>query len=176
MQESLGTTIEMALGQEFLTWLWYNSEEKNGTYYTITEDSPYNINIVRRIVVRGGEGEAIETASVSGANSALREAKLGLNIGKLVISALIQIEKDALEWQFNFKADDFALNSYKTPPVSKEDRDNENPDALFFEKIGFIENGLTLLDDCYEQFLKLRLDKAKWKDEVENMSSWIKAN
>ncbi len=173
MQESLGTTIEMTLGQEFLTWLWYNSEEKNGTYHTIEGQNPYVVYISNRIVVRGGEGDAIETASVSGVNSSLKEAKLGLTIGKLVVSALVHLEKEGLEWKVGIKAEDFALNSFKTPAVSKEDKDDDNPDALFLEKIYFIEQGLDLINDCYQQFLQIRLNNSDWAKEVKKIGEWI---
>ncbi len=173
MQESLGTRTELTIGQEFLTWLWYNSEEKNGTYHTKKDESPYILYVSNRIVVRGGEGDAIETASVSGVNSALREAKMGLTIGKLVVSALVHIEKDGLEWKVGIKADDFALNSFKTPAVSKEDKDDDNPDASFLEKMYFIEQGLDIINDCYEQFLEIRLNNALWAEEIKKIGNWI---
>lgn len=158
MAENLGTDIEFALGQEFLTWLWYYSEVRNGTFHTLKDNNPYVLYVHQRIVVRGGMGDATETASVSGVHSALREAKMGLLTGKLVVRALIRIERGELEWQVTLKAEDFALNSLKTSAVSKEDRDEDNPDALFLEKIYLIEEGLDIIDDAYQQFLKVRLN------------------
>ncbi len=171
--ETLGSNIELVLGQEFLTWLWYHSEIQNGTFYTVKDNSPYVLYLHQRIVVRGGEGDATETASVSGVNSALREAKMGLVTGKLVVRALIRMEKNDLDWQLTLKAEDFALNGLKTASVAKEDRDNDNPDALFLEKIFLIEEGLDLVDDVYHQFLKARLDESVWREECKRIAEWI---
>ncbi len=173
MAENLNAGIELALGQEFLTWLWFHSEVQNGTFHTLKDNSPYILYIHQRIVVRGGEGDATETASVSGVNSALKEAKMGLQIGKLVVRALVRIEKGELDWQLTLKAEDFSLNSLKTAAVAKEDRDDDNPDALFLEKIYLIEEGLELIDDVYHQFLKTRLDSKAWSDECKAINKWI---
>lgn len=94
----LGQTTDMILGQEFLTWLWFRAEtqplgfrDKDGQSFTLT--------LEQRIVVQGGEGEALETASVSGSLSQLREVRLGLQTGKKVTRALVRFEKDELAWQ-----------------------------------------------------------------------------
>ncbi len=170
--ENLGTSIEQALGQEFLTWLWYRSEKQNGTFYKISDKSPYVLYVHQRVVVRGGEENAVETASVSGIHSALREAKMGLTTGKLVVRALIRMERNEMDWQVTLKADDFSINGLKTVAVSKEDKD-DNPDAIFLEKMFLIEEGLLLLDDIYHQFLEVRINEQEWNDEIKRIAEWI---
>lgn len=99
----IGENTDLILGQDFLTWLWYKSETSNGLFRmskgTAKAGEPFSLNMEQRVVVRGGEGDNRETASVSGSLSPLREARLGLLTGKLVVRALARLEKDGMNWQ-----------------------------------------------------------------------------
>ena len=169
----LGQTTEVVLGQEFLTWLWFRSEtaplgfvDKNG--------QPFTVSMEQRIVVQGGEGEALETASVSGPLSPLREVRLGLVTGKKVTRALVRFERDGMGWQVTLKAEDFALGSLRTPKVEREEDDD--PDAIFLEKMYLIEQCLDLFDVAYDLFLRVRLNTADWNQEVRTMGEWMTRN
>ncbi len=168
------SSIEYILGQEFLTWLWYRSEALNGTFHTRKENSPYVMYIHQKVVVRGGESDAVETASVSGIHSSFREAKMGLKTGKLVSSALVSLEKEENTWHVSLRAEDFSLNGLATEKIDTSDTDDE-PDALFFEKMYLIEQAIDLLDDVYAQFISTRLDDKAWLEECERIAEWILA-
>ena len=152
----LGDNIDILLGQEFLTWLWYRSEYADGLFRAASGDYSFHVRIEQRLVVRGGEGEHQETASVSGSFSPLREARLGLSTGKKVVRALVN-----------------CLNSFKTPAVSKESENEADEDATFYIKMQFISEGLELIDEVYKQFLAIRLSEKAWQDEVLAINSWI---
>lgn len=163
-------SADAILGQEFLTWLWYQSDTAPGSFTDI-HGQPFNISMEQRIVVAGGDGKARETASVSGSFSPLREARFGLGTGKKVTRALIRIEKDDMVFQFTLRAEDFSIGSLRTPKLEKNDADDE-PDALLLEKIYLVESCLALLDCVYARFLKLRLS-SQWQKEVADMSPWM---
>ena len=173
----VGDSVDLLLGREFLTWLWYRSENGNGLFRMTKEsgyaDEPFLLSMHQRVVVKGGEGENQETASVSGSQSLLREARLGLLTGKQVTRALVRLEKDGLDWQLTLRAEDFVLGSLKTPPIAREDRENDDPDARFLEKIYLIDLCLAMLDDMYRQFLVLRLAPAAWSKEVAQVAAWM---
>lgn len=166
----LGQTVDVILGQEFLTWLWYRSESRNGSFET-EDGRNFGVFMEQRIAVQGGEGESLETATVSGSMSQLREARLGLSTGKKVSRALIRIERDADSWLLTLKAEDFALNSLKTP-VIKKDGEDDDPDARFLEKMYLIDTCLGFLDEVYRQFLAVRLSP-RWNDEVRDLRVWM---
>ncbi|WP_297672098.1 hypothetical protein [uncultured Desulfovibrio sp.] len=166
----LGESTDIVLGQEFLTWLWYQSDTAPGAF-TDRQGAPFAVSMEQRIVVEGGEGDARETASVSGSLSPLREARFGLGTGKKVSRALLRLEKDELAFQVSLKAEDFCLNSLKTPRLDKTDSD-EDPDALLLEKFYLMEVCASLLDDLYARFLRLRLSPA-WQKEVDDMRQWM---
>ncbi len=163
-------TTDLVLGQEFLTWLWYQSDTAPNDFLD-KKKMPFTVSMEQRIVVQGGEGENLETASVSGSLSPLREARFGLATGKKVTRALVRFEKDELSWQVNLKAEDFSCGSLRTPKIEKES-DDDDPDAFILEKIYLMEICLELLDQVYEQFINLRLSSG-WKDEVQRIHAWM---
>jgi len=165
----LGQGTDTVLGQEFLTWLWYRCETRPEAFKDANGQS-FQVSMEKRIVVQGGEGEALETASVSGALSELREARLGLTMGKKVTKAQVRFDADGLEWQMNLKADDMSFAAFRTPPVEKDGDDD--PDALFLEKMYLVETCLEKLDAVYAQFLSVRLSSG-WLEEVQSVSRWM---
>ena len=168
----LGQTIDTILGQEFLTWLWFRSETQPMGFRD-NEQHPFTLSLEQRIVVQGGEGESLETASVSGSLSQLREVRYGLKTGKKVTRALVRFEKEELAWQVTLKAEDFSLGGFRTPKVDHDQDDD--PDAIFLEKIYLIEACLQLLDASYAQFLTIRLSEA-WTKEAREMADWMASN
>ncbi len=166
----LGQTTDLILGQEFLTWLWFKSAI--GGIFNDAAGRPFTVSREQRIVVQGGEGDHVETASVSGLDSELREARMGLTTGKKVTRALLRLERDPEAWQVTLKAADFTLSGLKTPKIEKDDDDD--PDALFLEKVHLIESCLELLDALYKAFLGVRLGP-EWKDETKRLREWTQA-
>ncbi len=172
--EQLTDGPEMILGQDFLTCIWFKGEHGNGMFRTHGKGEAYTVSMEQRVVVRGGDGENLETASVSGAMSLLREARLGLAVGKKVVRALIRLEKDELSWQLTLKAEDFALNGLRTPALAKKEEDDD-PDASLLEKMYLIEQCLALIDDLYRHFLALRLNSQLWAKECRELAAWIQS-
>lgn len=170
MSAASSDSTDSILGKEFLTWLWYQSDVAPGAF-TDDEGAPFAVSMEQRIVVQGGEGEAQETASVSGALSPLREARFGLGTGKKVSRALVRLEKDELAFQVSLRAEDFSLNSLRTPKIEKSG-DDDDPDALLLEKIYLLEVCVGLLDSLYRRFLRLRLSP-DWLREVNDMRQWM---
>lgn len=166
-----GQTTDTVLGQEFLTWLWFRSENHPLDFQD--KDGPFSVAMEQRIVVQGGEGESLETATVAGSMSPLREARLGLRTGKKVIRALVRFEREELAWQVTLKADDFSFGSFRTPKV-EHDKDDD-PDALFLEKMYLMETCLGFIDICYREFITLRLSSSRWNEEVREMATWMAA-
>ena len=171
--DSVDYTMDGILGQDFLTWLWFRSDVAY-TLFRTDDGQPFQVSMEKRVTVTGFVGCDRETASVtaSDTDSPLSEARLGLRRGKKVSSALIHITKNDFVSDVSVKAADFSLNSLKTPKIDKPDRDDD-PDALFLEKVFLIETAVTLLDSLYRQFLGLRLDKDKWKKTTGEMMKWM---
>ncbi|MDR0827260.1 MAG: hypothetical protein LBN33_05200 [Desulfovibrio sp.] len=168
----LGQSADILLGQEFLTWLWFRGA--TGAIFNDKDGRPFTVSVERRVVVQGGEGDSLETASVSGVESELREARLGLATGKKVSSALVRICREPEEWSLSLKASDFSLGSLKTPKTESARSGEEDPDAIFLEKMYLIESCLELLDKVYAEFLQIRLERSAWAEESALLAKWIR--
>jgi len=169
-QASPAQSTDMLLGQEFLTWLWYTSDARPDAFRDAA-NAPFQLFMEHRVVVQGGEGDTLETASVSGALSPLREARYGLATGKKVTRAALRLEQDGLRWQFSLKAEDFAVGGLRGPKTDHGDIDND-PDALLLERIYLLERCMALLDSLYAGFLRLRLS-SQWADETRRIHAWM---
>lgn len=166
-------TIDGILGQDFLTWLWFRSDVAP-SFFRTDDGQPFQVSMEKRVTVTGYVGFDRETTAMTSSyeGAPLTEARLGLRRGKKVTSALIHLTKDDFGFDVSVKAADFSLNSLKTPKIDKPDRDDD-PDALFLEKVFLIETAVTLLDSLYRQFLGLRLDEGKWKKTMDEMMKWM---
>jgi len=170
MDLHLGQMKDTILGQDFLTWLWFKSEMTGGQFST-PDGVDFACHVEQRISVQGGEGDSKETATVSGPMSELREARLGLTIGKKVNKMQIRLERDTEVWQGSLKADDFTVTGLRTPKVESA-KDADEPDAVFYEKVFLIERYMTFMDALYKQFLELRLAPG-WAEEEQQVRKWV---
>lgn len=165
-------TPDGILGQEFLTWLWFQSDVAPSFFHT-EDGQPFQVSMEKRVTVTGGEGNERETTTVAAnTDSSLREARVGLRRGKKVTRALIHLTKDEFGFDVSVKAADFSLNSLKTPKIDKSDRDDD-PDSLFLEKVFLLETAVHLMDCLYRQFLDLRLDSGSWEKTAGEMQLWM---
>ena len=166
-------TMDGVLGQEFLTWLWFRSDVVS-TFFLAGNAQPFQASMGKRVTVTGFVGFDRETTAMTSFydGAPLVEARLGLNRGKKVTRALIHLTKDDFGFDVSVNADDFSLNSLKTPKIDKSDRDDD-PDSLFLEKAFLIETAVTLLDSLYRQFLGLRLDRDKWGKTTDEIMQWM---
>ncbi|WP_243545800.1 hypothetical protein [Pseudodesulfovibrio tunisiensis] len=159
------------LGQDFLTWLWYKTESENALF-EIKDKRTFSVNMEQRVSVQGGDGEGVETATVSSPRGELTEAKTGLKTGKKVNKAQLRFAMDQDEWLMQVKADDFGLSGFKTPKINTKDDDGDDPDSKFLEKLFLLERGLEMLDAVFTRFLVLRLSR-EWTEESAAVKLWI---
>ena len=161
----------VVLGQDFLTWLWSASERSNGLFSGPSGEE-FFLYMEQKIAVVGGEGESMERTVVSGRMSELKDARLGLRSGKKVNQATIRIEQDQNVWQVQLRAEDFTVGGLKTPKISTEREEGDDPDAIFLEKVFLVEKCLEYLDHLYTRFLSARTGP-DWDEEVARVRAWI---
>lgn len=162
------------IGGDYLTWLWFKAETSDFTFVT-EEQETFNVFLDSRVTVSGGEGELAESATVSGSSGEFAEARMGLSKGKRVASVKLRIEEDGNIWQVSLRADDLMLQGLKTPKIEAKREGDEDPDGAFLEKCYLVERGLYFLDTLFAWFIKLRLDRQAWHEEVKAYQKWLNA-
>ena len=70
MASDTSDTPDAILGQEFLTWLWFQSDVAP-SFFRTDDGQPFQVSMEKRVTVTGGEGSERETTS-SGCTAARR--------------------------------------------------------------------------------------------------------
>jgi len=159
------------IGREFLTWLWFKSEERNGRV-TLSDKEEIEMHFLKRIVLEAGEGEYSQGVVCHGIHAELKEGKEAIRQGKKVKEAGIRLSHDKNEWEFTFKGDSFHFQSLKMPQADLQET-AEDPSGGLLERIYLIENAVKTMDALYDSFLKIRFSP-EWKDkETRLMAKWL---
>jgi hypothetical protein len=160
------------IGREFLTWLWFKSEERNGRI-ALSKTEEVELHLLKRIALETGEGEYSQGVVCSGLHAELKEGKEAIRQGKKVKEAGIKLHCDQNEWEFNFKADTFYFQSLKMPVVDWQETP-EDPSASLLERIYLIENAIKTIDKIYESFLAVRFSSEWAEKEKPLLNKWLK--
>jgi recombination associated protein RdgC len=161
------------LAREFMTWLWFKSEERDGTV-SLPGQADVRLTFEKRVVLESGEGEYSETVSCQGLHADLREGKAAIREGKKVREARLRLERDSDRWEFTLKADRFQFQSMKLPQTGGLDEEGLENEGGILERIGLVETGLRTMDDLFAFFLKRRLS-AQWAaEEIPRVKAWLK--
>ena len=137
-QDASAATNPVFWGREFLTWLWFKSEERNGI---IAIPDKYEIELIflQRLVLTSGDGEYSETVVCQGLHSDMKEAREALRQGKKITEARLRLTNDATKWEFTFKADYFQYQSLKLPTITdsedEPDREGQNMERIYLVEI-----------------------------------------
>lgn len=159
------------IGREFLTWLWFKSEERNGRIKQ-TETEEVELHFLKRIVLEAGEGEYSQGVVCHGIHAELKEGKEAIRQGKKVKEAGIKLIYNQNEWEFTIKADSFYFQSLKLP-IQDWQETPEDPSGSLLERIYLIENAVKTIDSLYESFLKIRYSP-QWKEkETKLLAKWL---
>jgi hypothetical protein len=162
------------LGQEFLTWLWYKSDERGGT---IELPNAGDIQVVfeKHMLLEYGEGEALEKAICQGLHTELREARTGLLTGKKLEQARIMLVLGEYEFHLTLKGSLFEFRSVKLPKTMAGVEEGDDPEAVegrLLDRAGLYETALHTVDELFRLFLKVRVSP-EWPEEMERVRTWI---
>jgi len=154
-------------GNEFLLWLWHESETRDGS---IAAESAGEVAVfIDRTLdldcAYGQSGRDLFRATGPGkmpeAREALRSGKIPRRLG-MVLDAFKQ------QFTFAFNAENFAFSSVKLPDVEEA----QTPRVLFEERIALLRDLCRAADALYETFLKVRCSSA-WEARVAAIRRWI---
>jgi len=157
-----------------MTWLWFKSEERDGTI-SIPGRAEVGLSFEKRVVLESGEGEYAETVACQGLHADLREGKAAIREGKKVREARLRLEKDGDRWEFTLKADRFQFQSMKLPQAGGFDEGGEEKEGGILERISLVETALRTMDELFALFLSRRLSPQWVSEEIPRVRAWLKA-
>lgn len=167
----LKTLAEKAFwGHEFLTWLWFRSEEGGGDL-ELKEYGPIGLWIEDRMVLGSLDTESKENILKNGDVSRSAEAAAALAVGKKLEQARFGLVREDREWAFTLRGDTLDLQSVKIPKVLTEEGDDLH--ATIMVRLGHMRELTDLLDALFDEFASLRVSP-EWEREVAPaVTRWI---
>lgn len=163
------------LGQEFLTWLWWKSEERGGSV-ELTGEGDITVVFEKHMLLESGEGETTEKIVCTGLQAELQEARTGLQMGKKLEQARIVIGHKDYEYSFTLAAALMEFRNVRLPKTETTENDkSENPEEVegaLLERIYLFEELINLVNSLFSMFLEVRLAE-NWRDELQKIRSWV---
>ena len=159
----------LTIGLEFLTWLWFKSEERGGVI-SVPGLGDIEMHFFRRVDLAAGEGEFAESVCCQGWHADLKEAKEALRQGKKVAEARIGLFRDRDAFEFTACANRYQYKTMKLPPVDVEDEADQAGADL--ERMFLIGKAAETMGFLYGHFITL-LGSAEWPDERVKMIQWL---
>jgi len=161
------------LGQEFLTWLWFKSDQRGGTIL-LPGHGDIILVFEKHMLLESGEGESHEKIICRGLQSELKEARTGLIMGKKVEQARVHLVKGDYEYHLTVRGSMLDFSSVKPPKTMDED-DSNDPEAVagrMLDRIGLYEELIRIINELFRMFLTVRTG-SEWDAEVAAIRTWI---
>jgi len=157
-----------AIGREFLTWLYYQSDacagriEANGELYELWID--------RKVALEDDGMDPPGCVSFSGDTFTSDDLKSAIRSGKKVREARFRLEKGENTWCFSLRADRLEVTGLKIDLPDADDIDER-----FHGRIIAISALNDFIDACFARFLDSVLSK-KWKSGGrKEFQTWLEA-
>jgi hypothetical protein len=164
------------LGTDFLLWLTHETMNA-ASEYTVNQDGPadrgdsFVAYLNDRMLLAFSSESGVQKVTVTGPQDHFNEVRTALEGGKEIHEAVLYMEKQEKQWKMTLKGDTFHFASFKAPAVTLEKDDITDPEmereAVFFERMYLLEEGLQLFNSLLATFLTQRLDQNWTKKEQE---------
>lgn len=162
------------IGQEFLTWLWFKSEQRSG-FIEVAGMGDIGLIFEKHLLLESGEGESFEKIVCQGLQAELREGRTGLKMGKKLEQARLRLTRGEYEWLLTLKGSLLEYRSVKLPRTVEGVDEGDDPLAVegrILDRIGLLETVVGTIDELFRIFLELRTG-SDWPEERQALAKWI---
>lgn len=156
------------LGDDFMTWLWFDWERSGGVFHIEREHQPFGYMLEGPLLfVHQAEG-AHEAVLRKG--SPLRSAESGTALwsGKKLRRATLVLAQGESTWLVNLDASRFSFGGLKLPDAEPQ----PDPIARFHARMLAMETFWNAFMFLFDRFLDLRRS-ADWGSECTAMQDWV---
>ncbi|WP_051305903.1 hypothetical protein [Desulfogranum mediterraneum] len=162
------------LGQEFLAWLWYKSEERGG-YVDLPGIGDVLVIFEKHMLLEYGEGEASEKVICRGLQTELKEAREGLRLAKKPEQARLRLARGDHEYGVTLAAATLEFRNVRLPKTAGTEDGGKDPDSLegqILERVALFEELTFLVNSLFAQFISIRATN-RWTEELVHIRNWI---
>jgi hypothetical protein len=159
------------VGCEFLTWLWFLMDKDPARLKALDEDFE-TLEIGNRVVLETSVADTVENITIKGDDAGLEEGMLALRKGALVTELNLVCKTKDHQWQFTIKGESLSFINFKTPDTGMVET-KEDLEGAVLEKVYLFEKVLSLMDDLFCRFLKIRVSDNWNRKSIPAMKKWI---
>jgi hypothetical protein len=158
------------LGSEFLTWVWFRSDQNEGLFEAPNSEPPFELFPTARLVMSTADQAPTQVVIRDEDPGHCPEARLALKQGKKVIQGSFRVVRQQREWAFTIKGENLALSSIQLPAVLRKEDDERHRERLYL-----IEQLDEVIDGLFQQFVALRQNSSEWSNELVAIRAWIQS-
>jgi hypothetical protein len=160
---------EAVPARDFLTWLWYYSEQQGGAI-TVEKYGNFELMIEGPLTFAfAAEAKgAAETTVKKGSPLRSAEAKAALNVGKKLKKAKLTLARDQQIWSGSFDADKFAFSGLSLPEGETTERHDR-----FAERVEFLHIFYHAMREYFRKFAS-ELMADDWQEKEKDIQRWAR--
>lgn len=148
-----------SLGPDFLTWVGVHVGRED--LPAPASEPGLQASVLGPVVLASELGEATKVTLAGEEAASSPEFAAALRAGKRLMRARLEFTAQDAKWLFTLDAETFDLRSIKLPVPKLPDLDE-----YLMMRVQATQHLARLVDELFEQFLVLRLDAARWKEEL----------
>lgn len=161
------------LGDEFLTWLWFQMEtDDQQVLFRSVDPDLVGLEIGNRIVLENRRNEALEKITIKGEEANLSEGRLALQKGALVAEISLNFRSADYLWQFSLKGESLNVSNFKTPKIAMPESP-EDLEGFVLEKAYLYDKILQFIEKIYILFIRERLSTQWQSTIVPKVKNWM---
>ncbi len=153
------------LGREFMTWLWFRSDED--PVIELPGGRRCEVEFLEQLALESVYGDAKSSVLKGESPATSPEAAVALREGKKVRRARIKFCRDGNDWIGVIDAETLSVSGLKMPAVGRLPFDEAI--ELRMEHFGEFE---TMFAELYHEFLDRRLEASTWDAELKTIRAW----
>jgi len=154
------------LGNEFLLWLWYLTENESATL-KVADGSEVTLMLARTLTLECPRGQTGHETISSDGPTRLPEARRAIQAGKLPRKVGITLVRNDEQYDFTQHAETLAIGACKMPPP-KEEQDRTRLE----ERIDQVRHLVETFDLLYDAFGRVR-HGSDWDKELAKIQKWL---
>lgn len=169
------------IGHDFLLWLMHETMNASAEY-AVNQAGPavagegFVAYLNDRLLLAASSETGVQKVTVSGPQDHFSEVRTALQGGKDIHESVLYMEKQEKLWKLTLKGGTFHFASFKAPAVTLEKDDITDPvmeqEAVFFERMYLLEEGLQLFDSLFSGFMQQRLAES-WTQKEQSIRKYL---
>lgn len=157
------------LGQEFLTWLWFQTETQGGEF-TISRDRQVGVSLDDLLVFEPRDDTGTTQQLKGCIPSRTHAARLALRQGHRLAKAQLTLAMDCRTWTVTVEGGSLVMGSIKLP---EDDAESNSHGEKTEERADNYLDLDAILTELYGQFLEARLAPEYLEVEAKDQAAWM---